>query len=70
MVSWTDVKYILNDKEKLKQSVGSFMKTELITITQYETLVAANERMLNNNINCLPVVKKNKLIGILTSKDF
>ena len=70
LVSWTDVKDILYDKEKLKKSVGSFMKTELITITQYETLEAAKQRLLNNNINCLPVVKKSKLIGIITSKDF
>ena len=46
------------------------MKTELITITQFESIETAKQRMKTNNINCLPVVKKKRLIGILTSKDF
>lgn len=70
LISWTDVKNIINDKERLKESVESIMKTELITITQYDTLESAKQRFIKNNINCLPVVKKKKLIGIITSKDF
>jgi CBS domain-containing protein len=70
LISWNDVKDILDDDEKIKESVSSIMKTELITITQFETLEAAKERMKKNKINSLPVVKKKRLIGILTSKDF
>ncbi|MBT8259949.1 MAG: CBS domain-containing protein, partial [Bacteroidia bacterium] len=70
LISWNDVKEILDDKEKLKESVSSIMKTDLIITSQFESLETAKERMETNNINCLPVVKKKRLIGILTSKDF
>jgi CBS domain-containing protein len=70
LLSWTDVKTFLNDKEKLKESVDTIMIKNIITISQFETLQSAKQKLKKHNINCLPVVKQNRLIGIITSNDF
>jgi CBS domain-containing protein len=45
------------------------MKTELITITEDESMDRAKALMETNAVNCLPVVKGTKLVGIITTKD-
>ena len=70
LLSWTDVKNFLNDTEKLKDSVDSIMIKDIYTITQFDNLTDARALMEQHNINCLPVIRNNKLIGIITSKDF
>jgi len=69
LLTWTDIESVLNNTEKQQDSVGAIMKTELHTITQYKSLEAAKEKMKKHNINCLPVVKKNQLLGIITTSD-
>lgn len=70
LLSWTDLKSIQDDKEKLRKSVKSFMVKEIITANQFDTLEAAKHRMTINNICCLPVIRNKKLIGIITTNDF
>jgi CBS domain-containing protein len=70
LLSWKDLKSILNDVEKLKASVNSMMITALITINQYESVESAKLKMKAHNIHCLPVVKGLKLLGIITTNDF
>lgn len=70
LLSWKDLKSILNDVEKLKSSVNSMMITALITINQYESVESAKLKMKAHNIHCLPVVKGLKLLGIITTNDF
>lgn len=70
LLSWTDVKVFLNDKTKLKESVDTIMKRDLITTTQFETLDEAKQKLKKHKINSLPVVSEKRLIGIITTKDF
>ena len=70
LLSWSDVKTHLNEIEESTKSVKNFMKVEVITTTQYTTTKEAKKLMEKHNISCLPVVKNNKLIGIITTKDF
>jgi CBS domain-containing protein len=70
LLSWTDLKTYVGQKEKLKASVNSIMTQALITINQYESMDSAKLKMKAHNINCLPVVKAQKLLGIVTTNDF
>ena len=70
LITTTDVKGLSNHYIDKGVSVEDIMTKELITIGQYETLETAKILMITNQINCLPVIEKGKLIGLLTSKDF
>jgi len=69
LLTWTDVKKYLEDPVKLQSSISVLMKKELITTTADTSLESAIELMKSQNINCLPVVRGTKLIGIITSND-
>ena len=68
LISWTDL--IKQGNVNLDKSVKSVMETDLITIGQEKSLDKAKKIMEKHKINCLPVVKKAILLGILTSNDF
>lgn len=69
LLTWEDIKAYSDDVEQQRKSVGSIMKTDIYTITQYKTLNTARDLMKQHSINCLPVTKQKKLIGLITSKD-
>ncbi len=69
LLTWRDIKAFLDDKEMITTSVKSIMIKDVITISQDESLSEAKKIMKRNNINGIPVVKKGKLIGIITSND-
>jgi len=69
LLTWTDVQSLQGNEEKLKGAVKSAMKTKVYTINQYESVNEARKSMKEKNINCLPVVRDNQLIGIMTSND-
>jgi acetoin utilization protein AcuB len=50
-------------------SVADLMSTDLITISADATLGQAATMIIENGINCLPVVADGQAIGILTSTD-
>lgn len=50
--------------------VGDVMKTDLITVVPETSTLKALELMREHRIGCLPVVKDNKLIGLVTAYDF
>ncbi len=70
LLTWEDVKNYLHQPEALKKSVKRIMKTKLITATADTTMLEAKEMMQLKEINCLPVIKGKKLIGIITTNDF
>lgn len=70
LLSWSDVKTHINEIEESTKCVQNFMKENVITVTQDHCLSEAKSLMKQHNISCLPVVKQNKLIGIITSNDF
>lgn len=69
LLSWTDVSHYLDSPEKVKKSIRSMMKTDLITVNADTPLKEAKSLMEKNNIHCLPVVNGAKLVGIITSND-
>jgi len=70
LLSWKDVENNLNNENLNSISIEEIMRKEVITTTEWMTLEEAKSIMIKHNINCLPVIKSDKLIGILTSKDF
>jgi len=70
LITMKDVNTYFKNEEPLKESVKDFMTEKLITIHQFETIDNAKSLMENHNINSLPVLRDNKLIGILTTNDF
>ena len=69
LLTWTDVEQYLGKPGELERSIRDIMKTQLYTITEDEQLVKAKSIMQSNAINCLPVVKGKKLVGIITIND-
>ncbi|WP_460220372.1 CBS domain-containing protein [Psychroserpens sp. MEBiC05023] len=70
LLSWSDIKNHINEIEESTKSVQNFMKDEVITVTKEKSVDQAKQLMKLHNISCLPVVKGQKLVGILTSNDF
>ena len=69
LLTWTDLKGYLENPDKFEARISDMMKTELITITEEESMDRARIIMEANGINCLPVVRGKKLVGIVTTKD-
>ena len=69
MLTWNDVEGLMGDDEKIQSSVGEVMQTDFITVKQGVTVNKVKELMKKYQIDCLPVVRDNQLIGIITSKD-
>lgn len=69
LVTWSDIeKY--HDREDLESiPVNKVMTKSVISISQDMDFDEAKELMKTHHFNCLPVVKDNKLIGIVTSND-
>jgi CBS domain-containing protein len=68
LLSWTDLIKLGNKSLHLR--VKDIMTRNLITISQEAHLEDAKNLMKAHDINCLPVVRKKELLGILTSSDF
>jgi CBS domain-containing protein len=71
LLTWRDIEEHVNDKEMIVSSVNSSMIKEhdIITITQDKSLSEAKNLMEKHNIHGIPVIKRGKLIGIITQKD-
>jgi CBS domain-containing protein len=69
LLTWSDLTDYLTNHQNHFNTVTDIMKKEIITINQYKSLSEAKKIMNKNNINCLPVVKEDKLIGMVTSND-
>lgn len=50
--------------------VRDVMKTELITATPETSSLEALKTMRDNDIGCLPVIRNEKLVGLITDFDF
>ena len=70
LLLWKDIEKFIHNQEKLKDNVKTIMRTGIITTSQYTTIDKAKEKMQHYKIDCLPVVEQNRLIGIITLKDF
>ncbi|MGB5419397.1 HPP family protein, partial [Algibacter sp.] len=69
LISWADVESYLNQLNDNHNSVDKLMKTDLITVEEYTPIETAKDLMETHGIGSLPVLKNNKLIGLVTKKD-
>jgi CBS domain-containing protein len=69
LLTWTDIIQFLDQPKEIGLCVKEIMKVDLITITQDKKVDEAKDLMVKYKINCLPVIKGNKLVGIVTSND-
>jgi CBS domain-containing protein/gamma-glutamylcysteine synthetase len=69
LLTWTDVNERLKNTETLDKCVNKIMRKKLITANDEMPVMEAKALMEANDINCLPVVKDQKLLGIISSKD-
>jgi predicted transcriptional regulator len=69
ILSWKDIQSVENDTLLVKQTVKELMNTTIISVRPDQTIQEAKDLMKRNNISCLPVIYKGKLVGIITSND-
>lgn len=64
---------IVSEKELLRANpadeVGNIMTQELITVTEYTAMEEAARIMADHRISSLPVMRDDKLVGIITEAD-
>ena len=64
------VRRVLAKKKPPKNKISEVMSTPLRVIDPDATLKEAARRMVRKRIRRLPVIKDNKLVGIITAADF
>ncbi len=64
------VRRVLAERKSLDIKVSEVMTTPLRVIDPDAPLKEAARRMVNKGIRRLPVIKDNKLVGIITTADF
>lgn len=69
ILSWKDIEACHRDKLFVNQTVKDVMQKSIITIEPDKPIEEARKLMEQHNINCLPVIYQNELVGILTSND-
>jgi CBS domain-containing protein len=69
LLTWTHVTGSEHDTTDKEAIVRDIMEKKVITTGPDELIEAAIVTMKENNIGCLPVVEKNRLVGIITGND-
>ena len=69
LITMKDVNAYFKNDEPLRETVKYFMTEKLITTHEFETIESVSTKMMKHNINSLPVLRNNKLIGIITTND-
>jgi len=64
------VRRVIAKRRPLDSKISDVMSTPLITIEPEASLNEAARKMVNNQIRRLPVVSRNKLVGIIVVSDF
>lgn len=70
LITWKDVEEYLDNPKRQSVSVGKLMKSDIISIDEYAPVEHAKKLMKQHAIGSLPVIKDNKLIGLVTLNDF
>ena len=69
ILSWKDVEGYANKKEKASISVNRLMKKDIITVKEHCSIEDAKKLMSKNSISFLPVIRYDRLIGLITKND-
>ncbi len=70
LISWHDVKAYIGNIREQNDSVKKIMKTNIISVSETDSIDKAKSLMKTHIISCLPVIKYGKLIGLITLNDF
>lgn len=62
-------KAVLNSMDTKRANVSTIMETDLITISPEKDIYDALILMKENNLRHLPVISKDRLVGLITLKD-
>ncbi len=60
----------INHNEALEKTVGEMMIHDPITIHPNASIIEAMDIMNDKKIGCLPVIKNNQLVGVVTEQNF
>ena len=71
MITELDIiwKVVANDKDPNTTTVADIMTKEVVTVQADQTLEEASALMVEHEIKKLPVLEKDKLVGIITATD-
>jgi CBS domain-containing protein len=64
------VRRVIAKQRPPETKISDVMTTPLITIDPEASLSEAAQKMINNRIRRLPVIEKNRVVGIITVSDF
>lgn len=67
IVSKSDITHAVATEVNLNSPVLSIMSSDVVNIDADEPIISALELMIMHNVKCLPVLKNDKLAGILTT---
>jgi len=62
-------KVVANDKDPSTTTVADVMSKKVVTVQANQTLEEASALMVEHEIKKLPVLEKDKLVGIITATD-
>jgi len=62
-------KVVANDKDPNTTNVADIMSKKVVTVQANQTLEEASALMVEHEIKKLPVLEKDKLVGIITATD-
>ena len=69
LLTWSDLKTYSENPHRQDESVISLMKTNLITTEEHVPIKEAKVLMDKHKVGCLPVLRNQKLIGLITRND-
>ena len=69
LLTWSDLKTYSENPQIQDESVISLMKTNLITTEEHVPIKEAKVLMDKHKVGCLPVLRNQKLIGLITRND-
>ena len=69
VLRWSDIEEIKEDDKKLKSAVGDVMITEFPVISQGDSVKTAVNILEKHRTTCLPVIRDDQVVGIITLND-
>ncbi len=57
------------EKQQKQLKVRDIMNTKPLTLSQNDSILEAAKIVLDTNVNCIPVVEKEELVGVITKLD-
>lgn len=66
----TVVRFMNRNEGSMDAPVSEIMVRELVTVSPETPTIEAVRMMREQKVSCLPVVRDNKIVGLITERDF